>query len=76
MLRKTYPITDMHCPNCAMLLESLEDELEGVYKIEASYRKGEMVVEYDEARLSEGEIIEAVKRKGYTVGGRDPGKRA
>jgi copper chaperone CopZ len=55
----------MHCTNCAMRLESLEDELEGVRKVEASYRKGEMLVEYDESLLGAAEIIAAVKKKGY-----------
>lgn len=67
MLRKVFKVTDMHCASCAMRLESLEDELAGVKQIEASYRKGEMVVEFDEQCLNEVEIIEAVRKKGYTV---------
>lgn len=55
----------MHCSNCAMRLESLEDDLPGVSKVEASYRKGEMLVEYDENRLGVEEIIAAVKKLGY-----------
>lgn len=48
-----------------MRLESLEDELEGVGRVEASYRKGEMLVEYDESLLGQEELLAAVKRKGY-----------
>lgn len=55
----------MHCTNCAMRLESLEDDLPGVRKVEASYRKGEMLVEYDESKLRLDEIIAAVQKLGY-----------
>lgn len=57
----------MTCSNCAMKLESLEDVLAGVKEINASYHKLQMVIEYDESRLSEAEIIAAVKKKGYTA---------
>jgi len=55
----------MECPNCAMHLEMLEDCLPGVKKISASYRKLEMVVEYDEHLLNDAQIIAAAKEEGY-----------
>lgn len=65
MLKKTFKIPDMTCTNCAMKLESLEDTLEGVKEINASYHKLEMVIEYDESKLTKEQIIAAVKKKGY-----------
>ncbi|HAX68335.1 MAG TPA: heavy-metal-associated domain-containing protein [Anaerolineales bacterium] len=67
MLRKTFKIPDMTCTNCAMKIESLEDDLDGVQEINASYHKLEMVIEYDEATLNEEQIIAAVRKKGYTA---------
>jgi copper chaperone CopZ len=67
MIKKKFQITDMHCSNCAMNIENLEDELDGVRSISASYQKGQMVVEFDETRISDEAIIEAVKKKGYTA---------
>jgi P-type Cu+ transporter len=67
MIRKVFRITDMQCSNCAMEIESLEDELDGVRSISVSYRKGQMVVEYDETRLNDEAIILAVKKQGYTA---------
>ncbi len=55
----------MSCSNCAMKLESLEDDLDGVKAITASYHKLTMIVEYDESRLGEAQIVAAVKEKGY-----------
>ena len=65
MIKKTFKVPDMSCTNCAMKLESLEDTLEGVKEINASYHKLQMTVEYDEARLTVEQIIAAVKKKGY-----------
>jgi copper chaperone CopZ len=67
MIRKTFRVGDMTCTNCAMKLESLEDALDGVGEVRASYHRLEMVVEYDESRLTEEAIVEAVRRKGYTA---------
>jgi len=65
MIKKTFKITDMTCSNCAMKLESLEDTLDGVKEINASYHKLEMVIEYDESKLTDEQIILAVRKKGY-----------
>jgi copper chaperone CopZ len=65
MIKKTFKIPDMTCSACAMKLESLEDTLNGVKEINASYHKLEMVIEYDESQLTEEQIVAAVKKKGY-----------
>jgi copper chaperone CopZ len=65
MIKKTFKIPDMTCSNCAMKLESLEDTLEGVKEINASYHRLEMIVEYDETKVNEDQIIAAAKKKGY-----------
>jgi copper chaperone CopZ len=67
-MKKTYKIPDMHCSNCSMRLESIEDELPGIKEINASYHKQQMVVEFDESKVSEAQIIAAVEKKGYHVG--------
>ncbi len=67
MLKKTFKVSDMTCSNCAMKLESLEDSLAGVKEINASYHRLEMVIEYDESKLTDERIVNAVKKKGYTA---------
>ena len=67
MFKKTYTITNMECPNCAMILESIEDKLPGIKEVNASYKKGQMTVEFDEKLVSEGEILAAIEQKGYQV---------
>lgn len=65
MIKKTFKVPDMSCSNCAMKLESLEDALDGVKEVNASYHRLEMVVVYDETKLTEEQILAAVKKKGY-----------
>jgi copper chaperone CopZ len=67
MNKKIFKVSDMHCSNCAMRIEGLEDELVGVKSVSASYNKGQMVVEFDETKISAEQIIAAVKNLGYTV---------
>lgn len=65
MTKKTFSVPDMHCTNCSMKLESIEDELVGIKEINASYHKQQMIVEFDETVVSEDQIIAAAKKKGY-----------
>ena len=65
MIKKTFKVPDMSCTNCAMKLETLEDTLDGVREINASYHRLEMVIIYDETKLSDEQIIAAVRKKGY-----------
>jgi copper chaperone CopZ len=67
MIKKTFKIPDMTCSNCAMKIESLEDDLDGVKEVNASYHKLQMVIEYDETSLTEEQIIAAVKKQGDTA---------
>jgi copper chaperone CopZ len=67
MVKKIFHVSDMHCPNCAMRVESIEDDLPGVKQVSASYQKGQMVVEFDESKVDDAAIIAAVKKVGYTA---------
>jgi hypothetical protein len=48
-----------------MRLEGIEDELAGIRRITASYRKQQMEVEYDETQVTEQQILAAAQRHGY-----------
>ena len=65
MQKKTYRVEGMHCSNCAMNIEAIEDDLKGIKQVSASYQKGQMVVEFDETVVSEAQIISAVEKRGY-----------
>lgn len=65
MVKQTFRVPNMECPNCAMHLEGLEDSLPGIKQIKASYRKQEMIVEYDESLVTREQIIAAALQEGY-----------
>jgi copper chaperone CopZ len=67
MTKVAYQVPDMHCSSCAMTLEGLEDELEGIKRISASYHKQRLDVEYDETRLTGEQIVAAAGELGYTL---------
>jgi copper chaperone len=69
MVKRIFKIPDMHCANCVMRLESLEDELEGVRSITASYHKLTFEIEYDECVIAEDTIKKAIVKLGYQVEG-------
>lgn len=60
----------MECPNCAMKLEGIEDSLAGIRRAETSYHKGQMVVEFVDAQVSEAQICRAIADLGYQVTGK------
>lgn len=67
MITVTYKIPDMHCTNCVVKLEELEDDLPGVISAQASYHNQTLKINFDEEKLSESEIHDAVQALGYTI---------
>jgi copper chaperone len=68
MVKQVFRVTDMHCSNCVMRIEGLEDDLLGVQRVRASYKRQQVEVEYDDNKVSAGQIVAAIQELGYTVG--------
>jgi copper chaperone CopZ len=66
-MKQTYNVPDMHCPACSMLLEGIEDDLPGIRRISASYHKQRLEVDFDEAQVSETQIMAAAEELGYAL---------
>jgi copper chaperone len=65
MVKKIYKINGMHCTSCGFLVD---EELEAIgVKSKASYQKSEVEVDYDETKVTEAEIVAAVKKAGYQI---------
>lgn len=67
MITKSFKVLDMHCSNCPMHLQALEDDLAGVLEVNASYQKQQMIVKFDETVVEPEDIIAAAKAIGYTA---------
>ena len=63
----TLTVPDMHCSNCAMRLQALEDNIPGILQVDASYINQKMDVRFDDTRITEAGIIEAVMKAGYNA---------
>lgn len=66
-MKVLFHVKNMHCGNCVMILESIEDDLPTITKILASYHKLQLEVEFDESLLNLDEIIQAARQKGYDL---------
>lgn len=62
-----FRVPDMHCAACVLRLEMLEDTLQGVQRINGSYRNQQLEVAYNPAELSEQDIVIAIQHQGYTA---------
>jgi len=68
-MKKTFQIKGMNCNSCAMLIEKeLKDKVNSVH---ASYAKEQAEVDFDENKISEGEIKEKISKLGYEVVDKD-----
>jgi len=68
MIKKKLKITGMHCISCAMTIDGdLEDFVKGVKASNTNYAKAETEVEFDEKEVKVTQIIEQIKKTGYTA---------
>ncbi|GBC81588.1 Copper chaperone CopZ [bacterium HR10] len=68
LARATIEIRGMDCAGCAVNVEQALKRLPGVKSVEASYEKGQAVVEYDPAKVRTEQLKAAIDRLGYKVG--------
>ena len=60
-------VEDMVCVNCENLIEEVLLEKDGVIKVEASYSKGTVKVDYNEDKISINDLIKIINEEGYKV---------
>ena len=67
MTKKKLKIDGMHCSSCAMTIDMGLEDLDGVNKAQTSYAKAECEVEFDGDKVTQAQIMETIKKAGYTV---------
>jgi Cu+-exporting ATPase len=67
MTKTKFQIKGMHCVGCAMTIEGALEDLAGVKSASANYAKQSAEVEYDDKKVSEKQLIEAIQKAGYSV---------
>lgn len=58
-------VDGMHCPSCALSIEEELEEIDGVAEARASYPRQQARVVFDEGRVDESQILEAIAALGY-----------
>ena len=69
MTKKKLKIEGMHCSSCAMNIDFDLEDLEGVVSAKTSYAKEMCEVEFNPVKIKDKDLIEVVKKAGYTVVG-------
>jgi len=67
-MKKKYNIKGMHCRSCEILLEKNISRIEGVKKVEVSYKKGIAEVEFVHDAPNDAAIARVVNEAGYSLG--------
>lgn len=63
----TFAVKGMTCAGCVLSTRKVLTRLSGVTKAEVSYEKGTAVVTYDPAKVTEAQMVAAIKTLGYTA---------
>ncbi|MCC7446121.1 MAG: heavy-metal-associated domain-containing protein [Anaerolineae bacterium] len=66
MIKQRFQIEGMHCVGCAMTVDGALEDLPGVKSASTNYAKQFADVEYDERKITEAHIVQAIKEAGYT----------
>ena len=64
-MKQNYDITGMSCAACSARVEKCVSALEGVDSVSVNLLKNSMAVSFDDKKLSEIEIVQAVEKAGY-----------
>lgn len=65
MKTQTLKIIGMHCVSCTINIDGELEDTKGVKEASTNFVKAQTVVTYDEAQLSDKEIIKIIKDLGY-----------
>ena len=69
MIARTYKVPDVSCNHCRRAIEGALGAVEGVDKVEVDVEKKTVVVGFDETRVAEGTVLDALSAEGYPVAG-------
>lgn len=55
----------MHCTSCEMLIKDALEDMDGINKVEAFHKNGEVNVDFDENKIDPDKIKIVIKQEGY-----------
>jgi copper chaperone CopZ len=67
MITKKFLITGMHCTSCAINIDGELEDTDGIKSAATNYAKQTTEVAYDPAKVTDEQIIAAIKTAGYSA---------
>ena len=67
MKKVTFKITDMDCVACTISIDGDLEDTGLVKSSKTNYAKAQTEVEFDPEKISEKEILEVIRKTGYTA---------
>ena len=67
MVKKNFPVLNMHCAGCANNVERTVRKLPGVIEASVNFATNTLTVSYESDKLAPGEIRAAVLAAGYDL---------
>ena len=64
-MKKTFTVNGMKCPHCQAKVENALNALDGVSRANVSLADHNVTVDYDESKVSEAQMKEAVDNAGH-----------
>ena len=65
MQKVTFNIEGMHCGSCAIGIQMLTSQMDGVKSAEVSYEGKKGNFEFDEAKVKKEDLVKAIAELGY-----------
>lgn len=66
-MKKKYNVTGMFCAACVSHVDKAVRKIEGVNNVNVALLSNSMVVDFDEVKVSDNDIINAVKKAGFNA---------
>lgn len=67
MANKTIKVEGMTCGHCKSSVEGALNKLEGVSSAEVNLEENQVAVQYDEGKVSDNDLSNAIEDQGYDV---------
>ena len=67
IVKKSFPVLNMHCAGCANNVEKTVKKLTGVVEASVNFATNTLTVSYESGQLTPGEIRAAVLAAGYDL---------
>lgn len=67
MEKVTLNIEGMHCGACAVGIQMLVSQMEGVKSAEVDYDGKKAVFEFDQAKVTKEQIVKGIEELGYKI---------